>query len=135
LSFNVIVNVKKIDKTRRNTMAKRNDNENDKDKYKRIRAFDGHFTDELRTMLVEKRISLGLSREDVAAMVGCQRTTVFQWETGKVKYCRPQYVLVLRTYLQGKLDKLLIAAILRAARTSKRIDFSFIENYPFDLDG
>ncbi len=121
-------------------MAKRinsdyyNDKGMDKEKEKRIREFSGHFTDEIRAMLVEKRISLGLSREDVASMLGCQRTTVFQWETGKVSYCRPQYVLVLRTYLQGKLDKLLIAAILRAARTSKRIDFSFIENYPFDLN-
>ena len=68
-------------------------------------SFDGVFTEEIRHMLIEKRIHLQMSQSKLSEYLGCSRESISHWENGRATTCRPSQIIPIQNFISGKFDE------------------------------
>ena len=69
-----------------------------------LEDFHGHWTQALRERFNLKRLSLGLSLQDLSSHLHVNWSTIRKWENGSTEGCHPRHIGVVRSFLNGELD-------------------------------
>ncbi len=77
-------------------------------------TFDGTFTPEIRTMMRERRNSLGVSLQQLAEQIGVNISTLRKWEKGEVTTCQTVHINHIVEFLNGDYDRRLKSASIDA---------------------
>ncbi|MFA4945664.1 MAG: helix-turn-helix domain-containing protein [Lentisphaeria bacterium] len=74
-------------------------------------AWDGELTPEIRRRLREKRVQLGVTCQNVGALLKVDSSTVLKWEHGKVKRATITVRPRLEAFLRGEYDAIFAARL------------------------
>ncbi|MBO7742413.1 MAG: hypothetical protein J6S21_07655 [Victivallales bacterium] len=69
-----------------------------------LSKFDGRFTPEIRRQLNMKRLSLGLSLQQLGDFLQVNWSTIRKWECGQTTICHPRHICLIRDFLAGAFD-------------------------------
>ena len=73
--------------------------------YRAMETFAGRFTPEIRKQFTAKRLSLGLSLQQLGEFLKVNWSTIRKWESGATTICHPRNICVIQDFLNGEFDQ------------------------------
>lgn len=70
-------------------------------------VFKGRFTPHLREAFRNKRLSLGLSLQQLGEFLKLDWSTIRKWESGQTCGCHPRHIIPVQKFLDGEFDRAL----------------------------
>lgn len=70
-----------------------------------VSDFNGVFTSEYRHQLQDKRLSLGISYQQLGNFLQLSWSTLHKWENGHTHGCHTRHIRVIRCFLDGGYDQ------------------------------
>ena len=67
--------------------------------------FDGRFTDQIRKLIRDKRLELGLPYHTVAQYFSINWSTFRKWENGETRRCELRHRPLIESFINGDLDE------------------------------
>lgn len=78
--------------------------------YGATETFAGRFTPAIRKRIKSKRLSLGLSLQQLGDFLKINWSTIRKWESGSTTICHPRHIRLIQNLLDGEFDQSLRVA-------------------------